>query len=338
MVKIVIVGCGINGLSSAIRIQDEFPAAEITIISDKFTPETTSDGAAGIWGPYLLGTTPANDVYRWSKETHNFLRDTWKSPEGGLMGVSMLPCFRVSSDDDFAVPDWSDVVYGFRSLTQQELQKLGKPSLKKGYGFVTFTCEGRKLLPYLLNKFKMRGGQILKAKVQDLHTLGKAYDIVVNCTGLAARDLVPDETVQPKRGQIIRVNSPDIKWAILNDDDDGNYIIPNQDSVVLGGTHQEGDWNCTTYQEDTTFIKTGCAAIIPSVQDAPLIREWVGLRPGRPSVRLDMEVIQHPGEKPWFLCSNYGHGGSGLTLFWGCAKDTADLVKTATQMYMQSKL
>ena len=25
--------------------------------------------------------------------------------------------------------------------------------------------------------------------------------------------------------------------------DDGNYVIPNIDSVVTGGTHQLGDWD-----------------------------------------------------------------------------------------------
>ena len=31
---------------------------DVTIISEKITPETTADGAAGIWGIYLLKDTP----------------------------------------------------------------------------------------------------------------------------------------------------------------------------------------------------------------------------------------------------------------------------------------
>lgn len=62
VIKIAIVGAGVIGLSSAIRIQEEFPHAEITLIAENFSPETTSDGAAGIWGPYLLGSTPPSDV------------------------------------------------------------------------------------------------------------------------------------------------------------------------------------------------------------------------------------------------------------------------------------
>jgi D-amino-acid oxidase len=62
MIKIAVVGAGIMGLSSAVRIQEKFPDAEITIIAEKFSPNTTGDGAAGVWGPYLLGTTSPNDI------------------------------------------------------------------------------------------------------------------------------------------------------------------------------------------------------------------------------------------------------------------------------------
>ena len=40
----------------------------------------------------------------------------------------------------------------------------------------------------------------------------------------------------------MRVRAPWLRTAILDDRDDGNYVIPNLDSVVLGGTHQH-DWD-----------------------------------------------------------------------------------------------
>ena len=45
VVKIAIIGAGVVGLSCATVIQERFPHSPVTIIADKFSPETTSDGA-----------------------------------------------------------------------------------------------------------------------------------------------------------------------------------------------------------------------------------------------------------------------------------------------------
>ena len=51
MVKIAVIGAGVVGLSTATRIQQCLPNAEVTIIADKFTKDTTSHGAGGIFLP-----------------------------------------------------------------------------------------------------------------------------------------------------------------------------------------------------------------------------------------------------------------------------------------------
>ena len=58
--KVCVVGAGIIGLSTAVSLQNSGINAEVTIIADKFSPETTSDVAAGIWSPHALGNTPSS--------------------------------------------------------------------------------------------------------------------------------------------------------------------------------------------------------------------------------------------------------------------------------------
>lgn len=48
----------------------------------------------------------------------------------------------------------------------------------------------------------------------------------------------------------------------------------------------------------------------------------VGLRPARdPGVRVEREVTARGG----VLVHNYGHGGAGVTVAWGCAEEAAAL-------------
>jgi D-amino-acid oxidase len=63
-------------------------------------------------------------------------------------------------------------------------------------------------------------------------------------------------------------------------------------------------------------------ALVPELRDAPVLSRAVGLRPGRPTVRL--ERVVHAG-RPVIAC--YGHGGAGVTLSWGCAADVVRLLE-----------
>lgn len=181
------------------------------------------------------------------------------------------------------------------------------------------------MLPYLFKRFEKAGGSFVRRKIFQLDDLAKEnYDLVINCTGLNAKELVNDNQVLPIRGQVARVKAP---WAYTCIQDDDNYIIPNQDSVVLGGTHQEHDYNLNPDSKDTEFILVGCSSLYPSLKQAPILREWVGLRPGRSAVRLELDNYRTNNGRTLLVIHNYGHGGAGVTLSWGCAYDVVDLVQ-----------
>jgi glycine/D-amino acid oxidase-like deaminating enzyme len=106
--------------------------------------------------------------------------------------------------------------------------------------------------------------------------------------------------------------------------------------VVLGGTLGKGDWDTTPREADRRGILDRACAVLPSLAAAEVVSEWVGLRPGRPSVRLELEHVPLQQQQPQSKASlpvvhNYGHGGAGLTLAWGCAADAAALVQQALE-------
>lgn len=57
-----VVGAGVIGMTSAFAVKNAFPHFEVHILADKFSPDTTSDGSAGLWGPYLLGNTSPDKI------------------------------------------------------------------------------------------------------------------------------------------------------------------------------------------------------------------------------------------------------------------------------------
>lgn len=73
-------------------------------------------------------------------------------------------------------------------------------------------------------------------------------------------------------------------------------------------------------------------------QTAAEIKDGVGLRPGRSSIRLEAEKHVTGSNKILNIVHNYGHGGAGVTLCFGCAKDASSLVQSIIISKLKSHL
>ena len=144
----------------------------------------------------------------------------------------------------------------------------------------------------------------------------------MNCAGLGARLLGGDASVVPVSGQVVYVEQfgLDRWWLDATTPEGPTYVIPRSRDVVVGGTDVEGDWNRTPSPAVAEGILARGARLVPQLAGARVIRHKVGLRPVRPEVRLEREGrVVH--------C--YGHGGSGVTLSWGCADEVVELAAAA---------
>jgi D-amino-acid oxidase len=93
-------------------------------------------------------------------------------------------------------------------------------------------------------------------------------------------------------------------------------FFPHGDRVVLGGTASQDDWSLDPDPAGARGILERCAQIEPRLKDARVIEHQVGLRPSRPTIRVERE-----SSGAATLIHNYGHGGSGVSLSWGCARE-----------------
>lgn len=197
-----------------------------------------------------------------------------------------------------------------------------------GLRFAVPLVEMPSYLPWLIGQVRARGGQVQTRRVNSLGELGGAansVDAVINCSGLAARSLVGDLSVYPVRGQIVRVSNPGLTLSVRDEQHPGGraYVHPRGADCILGGTFQENNWDTRVDLSIAEAIIDRCLDLVPDLADATVIEHLVGLRPGRPTVRPEETTPKSAATR---VIHNYGHGGSGTTLSWGCAHDVTGLL------------
>ena len=313
-VDALVIGAGVMGLSAAIRLREA--GMRVRVWTADPPAATTSSVAAALWYPFRA--YPADLVAEWGRRTFAELQRLADDP---ATSVRMVPGFEVWRH---AVPDpsWAGSIPGVRRIRPDELPA----GYADGHTVTVPVARMESYLGYLADRFAAVGGRVEPRTVRVLARATQTAPIVVNCTGLGARALVGDDTVFPIRGQIVRVENPGVERFWLDDDhpDGLTYIVPRGDDCVLGGTAEEGEWDRTPNPETARAIVRRCAGLEPRLAGARVLEHRVGLRPGRPSVRLEAEPL--PGGARVIHC--YGHGGAGVTLSWGCADD---VTKLATQ-------
>jgi D-amino-acid oxidase len=303
----LVVGAGVNGLSTGICLLED--GWDVTICSEEFSPNTTSDIAAALWYPFL--SAPVEKTNVWGSRTYDTLKLFAGEKDAGIEMTKTFEYFRSTQPD----PVWKSTVDNFERITKN------LPSdYVECFSFLTQIIEMPIYLKWLMNRYKLLGGQVEKGKIDDLSKISNKYSIIVNCTGLSSGELCNDSEVYPVRGQIIRIKPLLGEMHLDQQIPTLAYIVPRSNDMVLGGVAQEGNWSLEPTDEDRDFILEKCSSIIPNLKNAEIIEDIVGLRPGRTEVRLEKEQIS--GKT---IIHNYGHGGSGVTLSWGCAEEVVEL-------------
>jgi D-amino-acid oxidase len=305
----IVVGCGVSGLTAAVRLLEA--GFKVRIVTRERTPNTTSDVAAAVWYPFRCG--PFDRALLWSRRTFLALRDLARDPE---TGVTMVAGIDLHEIDDGTDPWWAEAVESIRRAGDDELA----PGYLAGHVFTAPVVAMPVYLKWLEMKVGILGGTIETRSVGNLQALQLEASLVVNCTGLAARELVNDDDLHPIRGQIVRV-APGLADRFVQaggGESPLTYVIPRPDCTVLGGTEDAGVWDLDIDAATTDAILARCRAVEPRLAKAEVLSHAVGLRPGRSEVRL--ETVRTAGG---VIVHNYGHGGSGVTLSWGCADEVA---------------
>jgi D-amino-acid oxidase len=306
---VTVVGGGVIGLSCALELARA--GHRVRLLTADPVEATTSAVAAAVWFPYRAA--PAEAVLRWAGATLTVLAGLAADP---ATGVVMRPGTLV---DRVPEPDlwWTPAVPGHRPATPAELP----PGAPYGTRCTVPVVDMGRYLPWLLAGCRAAGVDVVPARVERLADV--PGDVVVVASGLASGRLLGDDSGVPLQGQVVRVADPGLDSWLIDDDNPAGmtYVVPRGSDVVCGGTAVEGASGTEPDPGVEAAILARVAELVPALRGAPVLSRAVGLRPGRPTVRLDRTEVDG---RPVLAC--YGHGGAGVTLSWGCAADVLALL------------
>ena len=308
MARVIVVGAGVVGLSCAVRLLES--GHQVSVVARDLPLETTSAVAGGLWYPHRA--YPFERVTGWSATTYAELARLAEDESHGVdlrEGTELLRA-------DAPPPWWAEAV-----------PRLGAaPSVPPGYAAARTFVAPVVDMPVYLRRLQARieelGGTVTRMA---LAALPDQADVVVNAAGLGARLLGEDGSVLPVRGQVVVLEQVGVtRWWL--DESGPTYVVPRRHDIVVGGTDDEGVWDRAPDEGTAKELLARARELVPELRGARVLRHRVGLRPARPSVRLEA-VTTASGSR---VVHCYGHGGAGVTLSWGCADEVAALVGPVT--------
>jgi D-amino-acid oxidase len=342
--NVAIIGAGVSGLTCGVVFAER---GYCTAIFAKETGQrTTSGAAAAVWFPYHV--EPAERVIPLALETYQALLELACFPESG---VSIIESRQFLRTGEIQIPDWaiplgaSVIPSPSTSLRTGSVEngttgeaatwtgrlKAGRKgderikspeSFKSGFSLPVPLMDTTIYLDYLADRFREASGEInANVRFEKLEDVDASFELVINCAGIGVRELVQDAEVEPHRGQVaIMPRIEGLSCAIVCDDEPLMYAIPRTNDCVFGGTNEVSD-NLAADPATTVQIVAECCHVL-NIDEPRVIAERVGLRPFRKSgLRLERDRLRDGRT----VIHNYGHGGAGFTLSWGCAREVLDM-------------
>jgi D-amino-acid oxidase len=311
---VLVVGSGVSGLTTALCLAEA--GFRVRIWTEAEPRHSTSCSAGAIYGIYQAAHERA---VIWSEVTLAAFQQLAERDDTGVALVNGTEVSREVAEP----PAWATEVPDFQRCEPTDLPA----GYKSGWTYTVPLIDMPRYLDYLTGRLRDQGVPIEIHRLKSLDQAVSRCPIIVNCTGMGARDLVPDPDLYPVRGQLVVMPNPglDTFFAEHSEDvTDLTYVLPQGDHVVLGGSAHPGEYARHSDPQVAAGIVERCLALEPRLVGLPILEYRVGLRPYRDRIRVEHQPTGPGGPH---VLHNYGHGGAGVSLSWGCARDLVDMIK-----------
>jgi D-amino-acid oxidase len=277
--RAAVIGCGSVGLTCARQLQRR--GFEVTIYALAVPPNVTSNMS-------LAGFTPTSGLVETDRRTTEWDAQYLRAADISYRQLQLLagPHFGVSWLDNYSLVDELPSPEG-RNAERPNLQaryNIGREVFGPGeHPFGTkyairspnIRIEPSIYLDNLVRDFQLWGGRIVVRKFdtpRDLMTLSEP--IVMNCTGLGAKDLFGDQELVPLKGQLtVMVPQPEVAYhtngGLHQPPPPGSlgiHMMARSDGIVLGGTSQRGVWTLEPDEEERKRVVDSHIAVFGAMR------------------------------------------------------------------------
>jgi len=243
--EVAVVGSGIMGLCTARLLQDA--GWSVTIYTRDVYRHTTSNVAAGEWGPFSTHDDSQVDAaflarLDWAARVSHHAYTNLTGPK---YGIRWLETYELE-----AKPPREVVRSSYDDLfTYQGILRPGEHPLGEWYARrqVTMQIDPGTLLRQLTADFQLAGGKLVIRNFTDLaDVLALRETVIFNCSGLGAAALFDDSNLVPAKGQLVYLPpDPAVDYMTFGGGSPGTHgflhMFPRGDVLLLGGIFKSGD-------------------------------------------------------------------------------------------------
>lgn len=236
--KIAVLGAGVVGLATAYDLLEK--GYEVHLYSDQWSPNLTSNVAAGIWTPPVLSSGVALEKQQLHERMlevakKRFLRSTGNDPE--FAGVSLMNYYiLVGNSQEVTITNPAEEV----------VVHFDNGVIKKGRKVCRVGLDGQVFMEDLYAKVKSKGAILQQhhfGNVEELLNLKEP--VIINCMSMGSRELFHDQEFAPIRGQLVYFKSQeDIDYGLVQKIPGSNYFVniyPWSDRIIVGGVYERGE-------------------------------------------------------------------------------------------------
>ena len=351
---VAIVGGGVIGLTTAAVLAEE--GFDVSLFTHRRASETTSATAAAFWYPFQVGAMRKV----WASSTYHYFRSLVGVKTAGVSVVKGVEYLDVDDREtqkeidshwwkrlpgvnyEYVPGEFGPFVFGKNDSMGKEI------SFTHSVEFMLPVINMKAYLAYLERELSSYPSTcVIEQLCETPVSLLESHRYVVNCTGYGAREFAQDSSVYFVSGQLVRLDSyheeSQLVWIHTGRfAQEPLYIVPRPpqelccgegrgDTILGGSLIQMADYSPSNALPPHNpplceLIARRCRAVAPKIADAEAIEFPVGIRPCRPTVRVEW-CDRYPGR----VFHNYGHGGAGVSLSWGCATTVCNMLLDRVQ-------